>query len=243
MRPQERWDSGVLGADWGGQASPPEGEQFTAISGGSGSTCALREDGSPVCWGHNEQGQASPPVGEVFSTIRVGSRQACGLRLDGSPVCWGDNTYEQWPPEGERLVAIDSSWSQTCGIREDGSFACWGRGQDQVPQSRAGERFTAVTVGVYHVCTLRDDGTAYCWGGNPYQGDQPDDPAGPRMESDSSASLPATTIPAPCGTMAPSPAGASATRRQTRIITTSPSMRRLWRPSPRSPAVRDTSAP
>ncbi len=34
-----------------GQSEPPAGEVFTAISCGDLHTCALRPDGTPVCWG------------------------------------------------------------------------------------------------------------------------------------------------------------------------------------------------
>ena len=46
-----------------GQAAPPRGERFTAISAGAAHTCGLRVDGSAVCWGNNEHGQAEPPPG------------------------------------------------------------------------------------------------------------------------------------------------------------------------------------
>ena len=42
---------------WGGsnsgEADPPEGEKFTAIQSGHSNTCALREEGSALCWGYD----------------------------------------------------------------------------------------------------------------------------------------------------------------------------------------------
>ena len=40
-----------------------EGEQFTAISTGWSHTCALRADGTAVCWGTDWDGRATPPGG------------------------------------------------------------------------------------------------------------------------------------------------------------------------------------
>lgn len=92
------------------RAPPPQDETFTAISVGDGYACALREDGSPKCWGsygYDEPGErASPPSDERFSAISSGRYHACGLRIrDGSPVCWGlpNSTYDTgqaYPPGG-----------------------------------------------------------------------------------------------------------------------------------------------
>ena len=79
---------------WGhrefGQASPPEGEVFTALSSGRVHTCGLREDGAAVCWGFNRFGQTSPPDGQTFVAISSGALHVCGLRTDGTVVCWGE---------------------------------------------------------------------------------------------------------------------------------------------------------
>ena len=50
------------GANYQGQASPPEDMRFQAISAGTDHTCGLREDGVIVCWGSNRDGQSFPPM-------------------------------------------------------------------------------------------------------------------------------------------------------------------------------------
>ncbi len=105
---------------------PKPGEAAT-ISSGGGHTCALRTDGSPVCWGWDGVGQASPPEGERFATISSGDLHTCALRFDGGPVCWGwDRHGQASPPEGERFATISSGDLHTCAVRLDGGPVCWG---------------------------------------------------------------------------------------------------------------------
>ena len=128
---------------------PPN--KWMAISSGAFHTCALRLDGSAVCWGAQRGagggsnrtvgfGQAEPPADERFAAISSGRYHTCGLRADGSPVCWGIE-------RGERAGSIGQA----------------GFGQTSPP---AGETFTAISSGGFHTCGLRADGTAVCWGNN-----------------------------------------------------------------------------
>ena len=164
--------------------SPPAGEKLTSITTGWVHSCGLREDGTAVCWGSNQEGKASPPVGERFLSIDAGSSHSCGLREDGSAVCWGFDTNElSSAPEDERFVSISAGEEHTCGLRVDGSTACWGDGGlsvcapapggyyhckrlgigDYIPPSPPeAERFESLGSGDPY-CALRADGVAVCW--------------------------------------------------------------------------------
>ena len=126
----------------------PAGEKFRSISSGGFHTCALRADGSPVCWGNDERKQASPPAGEMFSSISSGYAHTCALRSDGSPVCWGEGDYEETsPPADENFSAISSGWASTCALRPDGSPICWGGDSDDYPGATPTPEPTPVDIG------------------------------------------------------------------------------------------------
>ncbi len=148
-------------------AAAPDPDGFTAISAGYFSSCALRRDGSLVCWGLTDPEPdpdgvvipIPPPEDETLIAVSNGWYDACGLREDGSPVCWG-LFGSLTPPEGERFTTI-SVGSYACGLREDGSPVCWGNDRE-LPE---GERFTAISVGLSRACGLREDGAPVCWDG------------------------------------------------------------------------------
>ena len=183
----------IWGAVRGGEpldVSWPEGEAFTAVSSGDAHTCALREDGTPICrltytFGDDgyDVGLLDPPAGETFSSISSGSWYTCGLRADGSPLCWAafeedvGELPELGPPEEERFTVISSGGGHACALREDGTAACWTMtefadddvrdaydvGQTDPPE---GETFTAISVGSEHTCAIRTNGSLVCWGDN-----------------------------------------------------------------------------
>ena len=66
-----------------------------AISSGPFFTCALREDGTPVCWGKGydtpepERTTYTSIRNEQFIAIASGFEHTCALRSDGTPACVG----------------------------------------------------------------------------------------------------------------------------------------------------------
>lgn len=163
----------------------PEGK-FTAVAVGGGYSCALRIDGSPVCWGDDEYGETSPPQDARYSAIASGSRHSCGLRADGTPECWGyDGDGRLTPPTMARNVEepddsaneetaepsplalkdIAAASSFTCGLTLDGLVACWGNlDRAQPPEDVLGQEFTSITAVGNYVCVERVDASRRCWG-------------------------------------------------------------------------------
>jgi len=70
---------------------------FTSVSVGKYGACAIRGDGTLLCWG-NESFSASlaqPPT-EPFSSVSVGWNHACGIAVQsGEILCWGDDSLGQ----------------------------------------------------------------------------------------------------------------------------------------------------
>jgi alpha-tubulin suppressor-like RCC1 family protein len=89
-----------------------DGRSARVLAAGSSHTCALRDDGSLVCWGFNQYGQLGAghrlDVGEApmqmgnalvpvnlslgpLRDVRLGNWFSCALFESGRVTCWGDN--------------------------------------------------------------------------------------------------------------------------------------------------------
>ena len=159
-------------SDWDGlrRSMPPPNQRFDVISGGGQHTCALRRDGTAMCWGDARYGQTSPPERAAFTSISAGGLHTCAIDTNGAAVCWGSNEMGQVsPPQGLKFSAISSGVRHTCALRSDGAAVCWGsntQGQSSPPDPDA--RYAAISSGGVHTCALQVDGAAVCWGLDAY---------------------------------------------------------------------------
>ncbi|MCK6424854.1 MAG: hypothetical protein L6Q75_07145 [Burkholderiaceae bacterium] len=124
-----------------------------ALADGYDHSCALKADGTVVCWGRNSHGQlgdgtvidrpvpvAVPGLSAVVS-LSAGSQTSCALKSDRSVWCWGRNDLGQLG-NGTR---IDSRTpTQVSGLTDA----------------------IAVAAGTFHACALRSGGALRCWGSN-----------------------------------------------------------------------------
>lgn len=127
-------------------------DDATQIAAGQQATCALRRDGTVLCWGSNTEGQMGdgvmgadrprpgPVAGlEQVTQLTAGAGHACALLRDETVLCWGWNRFAQVGdgtvggmrrptrvPGLSSVVQIDAGWSHTCARRRDGAVLCWG---------------------------------------------------------------------------------------------------------------------
>ena len=137
--------------------------QATKVVTGSAHSCALRANGTVVCWGKNDYGQLGnglvggadvnrptliPNLAHVRS-IAAGDNFTCAITTDsGYPQCWGSN--------GSGSLGVDPATTAARGTV--GSATAAGSNVNWID----------IAAGYDHACALASNGTAYCWGGNAY---------------------------------------------------------------------------
>jgi cysteine-rich repeat protein len=150
----EECDSGSPDGDMrctGGCAWIP----FRQLAATASRICAVRENGSVACWGHEPPG-SDAPIGPFVSVV-PGPTFACGLRLDGSVECSDGVTP---PPPAGRFDTLAVGDGFACAIRPEGELVCWGEHAQSPPMGT----FTRVAVGERTACAIRNDGQVICWG-------------------------------------------------------------------------------
>ena len=136
-----------------------------AIGSGEYNSCALREDGSLICWGAisgvwdlPQSGSDShtwePPGNETFVDLYVGWFNICTLRKDGSSMCWDDAGQQVAPEETRdyrRMAPAPAPRVPYPG----------GHALSPLPEFQI---FTVASIGESGECSIRpEDGSAVCW--------------------------------------------------------------------------------
>ena len=81
----------------------PTGSSAVEVTAGPYSTCAILENSSVYCWGHNNYGRLGIGVsGGVYQTP---------MFVEGAV----------------EVVELSANYDHTCGLSENGSISCWGR--------------------------------------------------------------------------------------------------------------------
>jgi alpha-tubulin suppressor-like RCC1 family protein len=122
-----------------------------ALSAGALHTCALKANGSVVCWGRNAYGQLgdgsltsrTTPVAVTglsdVVAVTAGGAYTCALKTNRNVVCWGWNVYGQLGDSTTTdrtttvavtgltdAVAVNAGGAHTCALKANGITVCWG---------------------------------------------------------------------------------------------------------------------
>jgi alpha-tubulin suppressor-like RCC1 family protein len=128
----------------------------TALAAGKNHTCALKGDGSVVCWGDNGQGQ----LGDGTTTARTIPVRVMGLAANVTAIAAG----------GDRSCAIAAGtvvcWGASA-IRSVGSAGTTSSSRP-VPASGLPAGIVRLAMGTNGSCVIDAAGSATCWGANTY---------------------------------------------------------------------------
>jgi len=149
------------------------GRTATAIAAGDQHSCALLDNASVKCWGHNGNGQLGignttnmgsttgsmavlPTVnlgtGRTATAIAAGDYHTCALLDNASVKCWGRNPYGQ--------LGIDNTTQMGDNTGEMAVLPTVNLG--------TGRTATAISAGYEQTCALLDNASVKCWGLNQY---------------------------------------------------------------------------
>jgi len=124
---------------------------WSQVSAGQESVCAVKADYSLHCWGYNKDGQIGQSV--------FGEKNSPGLL--GSDTTWKD---------------VAAGYNTSCGIKNNNTLWCAGynlfgalgngnRVTSQILVSAGGDtNWASVKVGANHACARKADNKLYCWG-------------------------------------------------------------------------------
>jgi hypothetical protein len=130
-------------------------DDVVAVGAGAAHWCALRDDRTLWCWGHNSSGQ----LGDGTTTGRDTPAPVVGL---------------------SDVVDFSVGGHHTCAVKNDGGLYCWGNNANmqvgdgtttaRTTPRKIGEGFwtgaVQVAAGSHHTCAAIDLGQVYCWGTN-----------------------------------------------------------------------------
>ncbi|TCS39780.1 RCC1 domain-containing protein [Reinekea marinisedimentorum] len=164
----------------------------TSVISGAGYSCAIKADGSLVCWGYNldgrlgngttENSNVPVPVTGLTNVAKVALHfNSCAILEAGTVYCWGDD-YGSTPVLIDGItdaIDIDIASSHSCVLLSDGHVKCWsdsyGNGSGQLGDGTDISSSTPVDVldvddavsvelGINSSCAVNADETVKCWG-------------------------------------------------------------------------------
>ena len=138
--------------------SSTAGTHTSVLATGSGHSCAILDNGSAMCWGHDNYGQ----LGDGGDTTNR-NKPTTYVSIEG----------------GQSVTQIYAKQSRTCIVLNDNTASCWGFNEDgqagdnstnryKSPSAEVqfpdGKRVKSMGMGLKHTCAILEDDTLTCWG-------------------------------------------------------------------------------
>jgi hypothetical protein len=171
---------------WPLSASPTPvaglGGPAVKIASGDGYSCALRDDGTVLCWGFDGGGElgdgvtsnSATPVVVALPSAAVGvwadqSEYPCALLTDGGVWCWNLITGGHPAPvtgfsASVTALTVGGEYGALCALLSTGGVQCWSAGapSQQVDVLPAGSGVVELTSSDSDYCVLLADGGVTC---------------------------------------------------------------------------------
>ena len=137
------------------------------ISAGFNYTIGLKDDGTVVAVGNNDNGQCDVLKWKDIVAISSGGEYTVGLKSDGTVVAVGENDDGQCVVSNWKdIVAISARYNHTVGLKIYGTVVAVGDNLDGQCEVSNWKDIVAVSTGVYHTVGLKSDGTVVAVGEN-----------------------------------------------------------------------------
>src|SRR5262249_37958334 len=143
-----------------------------SVSVGTEHGCAVKTDGTVVCWGNQQDSVLGTASGTQVSPFTItgvsdaksvasGRHDACAVTNGGSVYCWGDNANGQLgrgttgagspTPTAvtgiSTAVSVSLGFERACAVLSNGQVQCWGDNADgELGDGTSTDRSSPVTV-------------------------------------------------------------------------------------------------
>ncbi|RRT36875.1 hypothetical protein B296_00037448 [Ensete ventricosum] len=153
---------------------------FASVSGGHGSLCGLRADGTAFfCWDAATLTQKRVyNDSTALEQLAVGDVQIAGVDRNRTFVHWwrADSAFPDKITGSYR--SLTSGRGFTCAISTNGSVSCWGPRSGEIPVAFVNSNMSTIVAGDSHACGVNTAGRVICGGNNDAgQSTPPSDPA------------------------------------------------------------------
>ena len=145
------------------------GRGETTISAGRATTAGLKNDGTVLAVGNNENGQCNILDWADIVAVSAGSSHTVGLKPDGTVVAVGSNAYGQCDiSDWTDIIAVAAGGNHTVGLCLDGTVVAAGNNADGRCDVSDWTDIIAVSASASGTVGLKSDGTVIAVGSNSY---------------------------------------------------------------------------